>query len=867
MARTHFRRQMGRTIALVAVAFSMVATTLAGTAPLSVADEDEDLESPTPRHARIDATTPLVIVFDTSGSMSDTTADGEVKMAAAKQVMSDVLADGRMKTALWTYPGGTEVDGCPAGAWVRGSGWADNADATRVAADISALVPDGGTPTGPALRAVANAIGRGTDAEIILISDGESNCGENPCDVAKELMNEGYRIRVQPVGFDLGENPGNELECIAEATGGEYHEAEDAQQLKEYIDKTRIDPLELTVEAPKIAQTESVLTITATLKNNMPERELTDVKANLALATSEATVSRFQALQKPLPVIRPESTAKVSWDISLTEFPDTIEWKVVAGAAGVEAQIVTGSVQVNADSYTYEDAGELLKNMSGKVVVMGDSFSSGEGNQPPQGGYDEPGEGWADACHRKSDSIYPAYLYGGDREIANIACSGAITWDFMFGQWVDRGRADKNAETKLVKVSPQLDQLAKHRDAQAVFLTIGGNDIGFGNIVKDCVMPGKTCAIEHLPDGSIKPSSITRAYELMKNLYHPSNYTPEREEEFGAEAYGTLPGVYQRIHQTINAGKTSGEKLAPIIVSAYPMPVHSARYGGCLNLDSDEVASMWHFIQSLNMTIGEAVKFTREKYNVPVYFAENIEDMAQPGHHMCGPAEYSFFVPITFEEGAWRTAVDKIAGAKSLQELVHPNAKGHQKWAQDLIVWSSGKENLKVGADTIEDPSSLYHRLWRGWRHLPPVIYGDAGGAFDLYPVDGPTPFVDTQRKKALTPGQKMTIHLTRLAPLAPGTLIMRSEPMMLGSALADENGDLTMTVNIPETVSVGQHHLEIWSTNQEGEPVAVSIPVTVHAPIPLPIAIIAVFTLMSLVVAIVFLMSARRRRRRNERH
>lgn len=91
---------------------------------------------------------------------------------------------------------------------------------------------------------------------------------------------------------------------------------------------------------------------------------------------------------------------------------------------------------VDVDKYTYEDAGELLKNISDKIVVKGDSFSSGEGNQPPGGGYDTPEDGWAAACHRKTDSIYPAYLYGEDREIANVACSGAVTWSFKFGQWV-----------------------------------------------------------------------------------------------------------------------------------------------------------------------------------------------------------------------------------------------------------------------------------------------------------------------------------------------------------------------------------------------------------------------------------------------
>lgn len=297
------------------------------------------------------------------------------------------------------------------------------------------------------------------------------------------------------------------------------------------------------------------------------------------------------------------------------------------------------------------------------------------------------------------------------------------------------------------------------------------------------------------------------------------------------------------------------------------MPVHPARYGRCLNLDADEVASMWHVIQSLNTTIAQAVEFTREHYDIPVYFADNIENMAQPGHHMCGPKVCSYFVPITELGGATRIAMDALASPKSSQELVHPNAKGHQKWAQDLSVWSAGKYNITTGTGTVEDPSRLSHKLWRGWRHLPPVFYGEGGRTYDLYPVEGSSPFVEKTQKKSLTPGQTLVLQSSKLAPLAFRTALIRSEPTILGSTIADGNGNLTIKTTVPDTITVGQHHIEIWSRNAEGETVAVAIPVTVHAPIPLPNALVALLTAISFVLAIpLLIISLRRRRSKRQR-
>jgi hypothetical protein len=114
--------------------------------------------------------------------------------------------------------------------------------------------------------------------------------------------------------------------------------------------------------------------------------------------------------------------------------------------------------------------GELVKTdqPSAKYVAMGDSFSSGEGN--------EPFEAWTDAsevngCHRSSQA-YPRLLQN-DLElgpIAFVACSGATTDNVLNGQWNE---------------PPQVDALSA--DTEVVTITIGGNNVAFADYVLGCM--------------------------------------------------------------------------------------------------------------------------------------------------------------------------------------------------------------------------------------------------------------------------------------------------------------------------------------------------------------------------------------------
>jgi lysophospholipase L1-like esterase len=107
-------------------------------------------------------------------------------------------------------------------------------------------------------------------------------------------------------------------------------------------------------------------------------------------------------------------------------------------------------------------------------VALGDSFSSGEGAPP----YDATPE----SCHRAADA-WPRRLDDLVAEIESVdlrACAGAQT-EHLTERWTSRN------------LDPQIPG-EPDTDVTLVTLTIGGNDLGFGDVVLSCVL--LTCAPE-----------------------------------------------------------------------------------------------------------------------------------------------------------------------------------------------------------------------------------------------------------------------------------------------------------------------------------------------------------------------------------
>lgn len=116
----------------------------------------------------------------------------------------------------------------------------DGTGRTRMETARSAV---GNTPIGLSLQKAAEdlpgpaggAIGTRT---ILLISDGEDNCGTpRPCEVAERLGKDGVGLRIDTVGFQVKGRAREQLECIAEAGNGRYYDAPDATSLARQLQR------------------------------------------------------------------------------------------------------------------------------------------------------------------------------------------------------------------------------------------------------------------------------------------------------------------------------------------------------------------------------------------------------------------------------------------------------------------------------------------------------------------------------------------------------------------------------------------------------------------------------------------------------
>jgi len=118
------------------------------------------------------------------------------------------------------------------------------------------------------------------------------------------------------------------------------------------------------------------------------------------------------------------------------------------------------------------------------IVAVGDSFMSGEGAASFFEGTNENGNG----C-RRTWTAYPyqvATNYSADLKF--VACSGALV------RHVESDGQFPESPAGIAGAVPQIDHVVSAaEDADIVLLSIGGNDAGFGDIVKSCVLGLSPC--------------------------------------------------------------------------------------------------------------------------------------------------------------------------------------------------------------------------------------------------------------------------------------------------------------------------------------------------------------------------------------
>jgi Ca-activated chloride channel family protein len=171
----------------------------------------------------------LLLILDASGSMWGRNG-GEEKIVIARRVLKDLASrlPDDSDVGLIAYGHRREAD-CADIDTIVPLGPLDRAD---LVSKVEKLNPKGKTPITQSIeQAVASLKGRPDPATIVLLSDGIETCSGDPCAAVSAARKAGANFLLHVIGFDLSKENVASLECAAQAGGGLYFDAKNADEL------------------------------------------------------------------------------------------------------------------------------------------------------------------------------------------------------------------------------------------------------------------------------------------------------------------------------------------------------------------------------------------------------------------------------------------------------------------------------------------------------------------------------------------------------------------------------------------------------------------------------------------------------------
>lgn len=738
---------------------------------------------------------PLVVVFDTSGSMAEADPSGHNKLETAKSLMTTLVRErgAGVQLGMWTYPGGSQVDGCKVGSWVPQLRPVDHPDPTNVDANIRKLTADGETPTGPALLAVVQALKEQgySSARLVLVTDGESNCGIDPCEVATQILDEGFDLEVHAVAFDKKGQSNAEIQCIAKVTGGTFTTADDAAQLFEALQRFEHKDLDVKVSAPSAVQAGEMFAVTATVTN---PNDQPAVGTTLVLSTDAESKVRYNSpVRNPLPVLPPGGSETRTWYLVTTA--DTaapkIEWKVSAGVPGEGATTTGGSTTLLHQPLTRADAGPVLAPRNGTVVVLGDAYSAGTGTTTTTDKAECP----------DNAASYGDVLGGQDTKI--IACAGVpIT--------AASSQTEPDQPTQLQALADALAAPERPLVPDVVLMTVGSKEVGLGEILSSCA----------LLDDCTRNERIYRDQIIA----------------LGNAKTDTLAQLYLQISMQVNTTQILNARdglAVPLVISPYPDPFWEPTRGTCSGVfNSAELRMIKQLFNQLNAIIYSQVEKVRAA-GYPVFYAEPVIDMAL-GHSSCTSDPY--FVNVD------------PANVLNTPGLLQPNARGYEAWARTLVTWSQAEavKEQPLTFPTSEKAAKLKEFLQQGQHYLFKNLLAqdvDLSGA-ELKPATDGTNYRQ-DRIVGVSPDSAVQLDFGGLKPGSPVQVVAKSNPVHVGTLIVDENGKVQGKMQLPQLPN-GAHTLQITGWDQDGQLVALEVPIRAGSGVPVFIVVVLVICIIS---------------------
>ena len=290
----------------------------------------------------------MFFILDGSGSMWGD-AGGQTKIEAAREVMNTLVPSlpPELRIGLAAYGHRRKGDCKDIEVLMRSS----EGNRDELLSHVQSIRPKGKTPIADTIKLVVETV-KTDEAEtvIVLVSDGKETCEPDPCGVVRALKETGINFILHAVGFGVKGEAVEQLQCIAQAGGGRYFQADDVAGLNEA----------LTTVA------ESVVTGEA-----LPPPPKKKVR-HISLSTGTLSISNLSG--RTVAVCEPDSscynTASDGWVGVIS--PETKNIKVKAGTYKLKFQNhYLQGVEVIGGQTTDVLVGTLsISNLSGRTVAV-----------------------------------------------------------------------------------------------------------------------------------------------------------------------------------------------------------------------------------------------------------------------------------------------------------------------------------------------------------------------------------------------------------------------------------------------------------------------------------------------------------------
>ncbi len=279
------------------------------------------------------------------------------------------------------------------------------------------------------------------------------------------------------------------------------------------------------------------------------------------------------------------------------------------------------------------------------IVGIGDSVGSGEGNPDIPAGAD-PATWESRRCDRSHFSFEAQTAEALEEASAktsvtllHLACSGATIQRGLIGEY--RGINDRGGPPLGPQVT-ELATLAAKRKVDALLVSIGANDVGFGPIVQFCLA---------------EPSCPNRKF--------PTASSPKTLDDVLRERIAGLPGLYAALAAGL---KDAGIAPDAVYITQYFDPTRDANGVFC-----DPLIGAGSSV----LTQGEA-KWAYERLIVPLNAAVAAAAAAN-GWHVVTGAQEIFRLHGYCSSSTWIVGlIESLQNQLDLNGALHPNRHGHE---------------------------------------------------------------------------------------------------------------------------------------------------------------------------------------------